>query len=105
MSNHLICLEKHIFFAVVLNRLLVIPSAKVDYEFNRVLDIDHIKKCFIREVVVTFEEFAKNDDHVKKLKVIGVTMNMLKTVWMEDVKKPTYRTFTAKADEVMPERR
>ncbi|KAI3707577.1 hypothetical protein L6452_26203 [Arctium lappa] len=30
MSNHLICLEKHMLFAAVLNRVLVIPSAK-DY--------------------------------------------------------------------------
>ncbi|KAI3727392.1 hypothetical protein L1987_67206 [Smallanthus sonchifolius] len=115
MSNHLICLEKHMFFAAVLNRVLVIPSAKVDYEFNRVLDIDHINKCLGREVVVTFEEFAErkknhlhidkvlcyfslpqpcyvDDEHVKKLKAIGVTMNDLKTVWTEDVKKPTDRT-------------
>ncbi|XP_076926816.1 O-fucosyltransferase 14-like [Bidens hawaiensis] len=115
MSNHLICLEKHMFFAAVLNRVLVIPSAKVDYEFNRVLDIDHINKCLGREVVLTFEEFAdrkKNrmhidkvlcyfslpqpcyvdDEHVKKLKAIGVTMSELKTVWTEDVKKPTDRT-------------
>ncbi|XP_076886882.1 O-fucosyltransferase 36-like [Bidens hawaiensis] len=115
MSNHLICLEKHMFFAALLNRVLVIPSAKVDYEFNRVLDIDHINKCLGREVVLTFEEFAdrkKNrmhidkvlcyfslpqpcyvdDEHVKKLKAIGVTMNELKIVWTEDVKKPTDRT-------------
>ncbi|KAD4889440.1 hypothetical protein R6Q59_037202 [Mikania micrantha] len=116
MSNHLICLEKHMFFAAVLNRVLVIPSAKVDYEFNNVLDIDHINKCLGRQVVVTFEEFAErkkshvhidkvlcyfslpqpcyiDDDHVKKLKAIGVTMNELKTVWTdEDVKKPTDRT-------------
>ncbi|XP_071710613.1 O-fucosyltransferase 36-like [Rutidosis leptorrhynchoides] len=115
MSNHLICLEKHMFFAAVLNRVLVIPSAKVDYEFSRVLDIDHINKCVGTEVVVTFEEFAErkknhmhvdkvlcyfslpqpcyvDDDHVKKLKAIGVSMSELKTVWTEDVKKPTDRT-------------
>ncbi|XP_021984583.1 O-fucosyltransferase 36 isoform X2 [Helianthus annuus] len=115
MSNHLICLEKHMFFAAVLNRVLVIPSAKVDYEFNRVLDIDHINRCLGREVAVTFENFAErkknrlhidtvlcyfslpqpcyvDDEHVKKLKALGVTMNELKTVWTEDVKKPTDRT-------------
>lgn len=115
MSNHLICLEKHMFFAAVLNRVLVIPSAKVDYEFSRVLDIDHINKCLGREVVVTFEEFAErkknhmhidkvlcyfslpqpcyvDDEHVKKLKALGVTMSELKTVWTEDVKKPSDRT-------------
>lgn len=115
MSNHLICLEKHMFFAAVLNRVLVIPSARVDYEFSRVLDIDHINKCLGREVVVTFEEFAErkknhmhidkvlcyfslpqpcyvDDDHVKKLKALGVSLSELKTVWTEDVKKPTDRT-------------
>ncbi|CAH1422931.1 unnamed protein product [Lactuca virosa] len=115
MSNHLICLEKHMFFAAVLNRILIIPSSKVDYEFNRVLDIDHINKCLGREVVITFEEFSErkknhmhidkvlcyfsspqpcyvDDEHVKKLKAIGVSMSELKTVWTEDVKKPTDRT-------------
>ncbi|KAL7604805.1 hypothetical protein Lser_V15G17769 [Lactuca serriola] len=115
MSNHLICLEKHMFFAAVLNRILIIPSSKVDYEFNRVLDIDHINKCLGKEVVITFEEFSdrkKNhmhidkvlcyfsspqpcyvdDEHVKKLKAIGVSMSELKTIWTEDVKKPTDRT-------------
>ncbi|CAK9149911.1 unnamed protein product [Ilex paraguariensis] len=60
MSNHLICLEKHMFFAAVLSRVLVIPSSKVDYEFSRVLDINHINKCLGSKVVVTFEEFAEN---------------------------------------------
>lgn len=115
MSNHLICLEKHMYFAAVLNRVLIIPSSKVDYEFNRVLDINHINRCLGKEVVITFEEFAErkknhmhidkvlcyfslpqpcyvDDEHVKKLKAIGVSMSDPKTVWTEDVKKPTDRT-------------
>ncbi|THG05672.1 hypothetical protein TEA_013322 [Camellia sinensis var. sinensis] len=115
MSNHLICLEKHMFFAALLNRVLVIPSPKVDYEFSRVLDIDHINKCLGKKVVVTFEEFAeakKNHLHidkfmcyfsspepcfmdaerVKKLKSLGISMNKLEPAWVEDVKKPTKRT-------------
>ncbi|XP_016466192.1 O-fucosyltransferase 36 [Nicotiana tabacum] len=115
MSNHLICLEKHMFFAALLNRILVIPSSKVDYEFNRVLDVDHINKCLGREVVVTYEEFAErrkshvhidkficyfsqpqpcflDDERVKKLKSLGVSMNKLEVAWSEDVKKPKKRT-------------
>ncbi|XP_009796491.1 O-fucosyltransferase 36 [Nicotiana sylvestris] len=115
MSNHLICLEKHMFFAALLNRVLVIPSSKVDYEFNRVLDVDHINKCLGREVVVTYEEFAErrkshvhidkiicyfsqpqpcflDDERVKKLKSLGVSMNKLEVAWNEDVKKPKKRT-------------
>ncbi|XP_016468143.1 O-fucosyltransferase 36-like [Nicotiana tabacum] len=115
MSNHLICLEKHMFFAALLNRILVIPSSKVDYEFNRVLDVDHINKCLGREVVVTYEEFAErrkshvhidkiicyfsqpqpcflDDERVKKLKSLGVSMNKLEVAWNEDVKKPKKRT-------------
>ncbi|KAJ8560141.1 hypothetical protein K7X08_004199 [Anisodus acutangulus] len=115
MSNHLICLEKHMFFAALLNRILIIPSSRVDYEFRRVLDIDHINKCLGRTVVVTFEEFAKSrkghmhidkficyfsqpqpcfldDEHVKKLKSLGVTMNKLEAAWDEDVKIPNPRT-------------
>lgn len=115
MSNHLICLEKHMFFAALLNRVLVIPSTKVDYEFHRVLDIDHINKCLGRKAVVTFEEFSEakkkhlhidkfvcyfslpqlcfmDDERVKKLKALGVSMNKLEPAWVEDVKKPTKRT-------------
>ncbi|CAK9144694.1 unnamed protein product [Ilex paraguariensis] len=115
MSNHLICLEKHMFFAAVLSRVLVIPSSKVDYEFSRVLDIDHINKCLESKVVVTFEEFVENkknhvhidrfkcyfsspqpcfmdDEHVKKLKGLGISMNKLESAWVEDAKKPRKRT-------------
>lgn len=115
MSNHLICLEKHMFFAALLNRVLVIPSSKVDFEFQRVLDIDHINKCLGRKVVVTFEEFAESkknhvhidrfmcyfsaprpcfmdDERVKKLKGSGVSMNKIEAVWKEDVKNPKQRT-------------
>ncbi|GAA0153106.1 glycosyltransferase [Lithospermum erythrorhizon] len=115
MSNRLICLEKHMFFAAVLNRVLVIPSSKVDYEFKRVLDIEHINKCLGRKVVVTFEEFAESkkshlhidrfvcyfslpqpcyadDDHVKKLKSLGVSMSKIESAWVEDVKKPSQKT-------------
>ncbi|KAL1811393.1 hypothetical protein ACET3Z_021458 [Daucus carota] len=115
MSNHLICLEKHMFFAAVLDRVLVIPSLKVDYDFSHVLDVEHINKCLGRKVVVTFDEFAEakknhlhidkficyvslptpcfvDDDHLKKLKGLGVSFNKLDTPWDENVKKPTVRT-------------
>ena len=115
MSNHLICLEKHMFFAALLNRILVIPSSKFDYEYNRVLDIEHINKCLGRKVVVTFEEFAESkknrihidrvlcyfslpqpcyvdDEHVRKLKSLGISMGKLEPAWVEDIKKPKKRT-------------
>ncbi|PIN13738.1 Peptide-O-fucosyltransferase [Handroanthus impetiginosus] len=114
MSNHLICLEKHMFFAALLNRILVIPSSKVDYEFHRVLDIEHINKCLGRKVVVTFEGFAESkknhmhvdkfmcyfslpqpcymdDERVKKLKGLGLSLSKVEAVWKEDVKKPNKR--------------
>ncbi|KAK4736263.1 hypothetical protein R3W88_010524 [Solanum pinnatisectum] len=115
MSNHLICLEKHMFFAALLNRILVIPSSKVDYEFRRVLDVDHINKCLGREVIVTYDEFAErqkshlhidkflcyfsqpqpcflDEERVKKLKSLGISMNKLEGAWNEDVKNPKKRT-------------
>lgn len=115
MSNHLICLEKHMFFAAVLGRILVIPSHKVDYEFSRVLDIEHINKCLGKKVVVTYEEFVEakkkdlhinrficyfsqpekcyiDEDHVKKLKSLGLSVPKLESPWEEDVKKPKKRT-------------
>ncbi|KAI3871231.1 hypothetical protein MKW98_015131 [Papaver atlanticum] len=113
MSNHLICLEKHMFFAALLDRVLVIPSSKVDYLYSRVLDIEHINKCFGRKVVISFEEFEEtkknhlhidrficyvslpqpcyvDDERVKKLKGLGLSMGKLETAWVdEDIKKPS----------------
>ncbi|GAB4849977.1 O-fucosyltransferase 36, variant 2 [Ancistrocladus abbreviatus] len=115
MSNHLICLEKHMFFAAVMNRVLVIPSSKVDYQYNRVLDVERINSCVGRKVVITFEEFYEmkkkdmridkficyfslpqhcyvDEDHVKKLKALGLSIPKLESPWTEDVKNPSKRT-------------
>ncbi|GLT59977.1 hypothetical protein SLA2020_327700 [Shorea laevis] len=115
MSNHLICLEKHIFFAALLNRILVIPSSKFDYQYSRVLDIEHINSCLGREVVISFEKFVEtkknhphidkficyfsspqlcyvDDEHVKKLKGLGLSMGKLEAPWKEDVAKPNKKT-------------
>ncbi|XP_061980878.1 O-fucosyltransferase 36-like [Populus nigra] len=115
MSNHLICLEKHMFFAALLNRVLVIPSSRFDYQYNRVLDIEHVNDCLGRKVVVTFEEFVEimknkphidrffcyfsdptpcyvDEEHVKKLKGLGVSMGKLESPWKEDIKKPSKLT-------------
>ncbi|KAJ4799468.1 O-fucosyltransferase family protein [Rhynchospora pubera] len=75
MSNHLICLEKHMFFAALLDRILILPSPKVDYEYSHVLDIEHINKCFGRKVVMTFEEYEQEKKGSK-----------LEAVWPEDAK-------------------
>ncbi|KAL6140583.1 hypothetical protein ACLB2K_058882 [Fragaria x ananassa] len=115
MSNHLICLEKHMFFAALLNRILVIPSSKVDYQYSTVLDIEHINKCIGRKVVATFEELAEekknhihigrficyfskptlcyvDDEHLKKLKALGISYKSREPAWGEDVKKPSKKT-------------
>ncbi|KAF3963006.1 hypothetical protein CMV_012549 [Castanea mollissima] len=115
MSNHLICLEKHMFFAALLNRVLVIPSSKFDYQYDRVLDFDHINKCLGRKVIVSFEDLLaakKNhlhidrlfcyfslpqpcyldEEHIKKLKSLGVSMGKPEPIWKEDIKNPNKRT-------------
>ena len=115
MSNHLICLEKHMFFAALLDRVLVIPSHKVDYQYDRVLDIDHINKCLGRKVVMSFEEFANVEKHhmhvnkflcyfslpqpcfldeerLRKLKSLGLSFGKPEPVWEEDTRKPKKRT-------------
>ncbi|KAL3618189.1 O-fucosyltransferase 36 [Castilleja foliolosa] len=115
MSNHLICLEKHMLFAALLDRVLVIPSPKDDYQYDRVIDINHINKCLGKKVVVAYEEFQESnknhmrvdkflcyfslpqpcfvdDDHVKKLTDLGLTLSKIEAVWEEDVKEPKKRT-------------
>ncbi|KAK7349351.1 hypothetical protein VNO77_06656 [Canavalia gladiata] len=115
MSNHLICLEKHMFFAALLNRVLVIPSSKVDFQYDRVVDIDHINKCLGKKVVVSFEEFSNvkkghlhidkflcyfsqpqpcylDDERLKKLSSLGLSMSKPVAVWDEDTRTPKRKT-------------
>ncbi|CAL1399557.1 unnamed protein product [Linum trigynum] len=116
MSNHLICLEKHMFFAALLNRVLVFPSNRFDYHYSRVLDIDHINACLGSKLVLNFEEFEEmrkdrlridkficyfsaptpcyvDEDHVKKLKALGISVgSKLESPWKEDIRKPGKRT-------------
>ncbi|XP_038899988.1 O-fucosyltransferase 36-like [Benincasa hispida] len=115
MSNHLICLEKHMFFAAILNRVLVIPSSKVDYQYSRVLDVDHVNNCLGRKVVISFDEFSEiqkkrlqidkffcyfskpdhcylDEEHVKQLNNIGVSTAKLESPWDENIKNPIDRT-------------
>ncbi|KAF8664556.1 hypothetical protein HU200_054738 [Digitaria exilis] len=107
MSNHLICLEKHMFMAAVLGRILVVPSPKVDYPYDRVLDINNINDCIGRKVVITYEEFVEkrkkvsidqficyvasppcflDEDHIKKLKGLGISLGKIEAAWPEDAK-------------------
>ncbi|ESQ43558.1 hypothetical protein EUTSA_v10013133mg [Eutrema salsugineum] len=117
MSNHLICLEKHMFFAALLDRVLVIPSSKFDYQYDRVIDIDRINTCLGRNVVVSFDQFKEkakknrpridrficyfsspqlcyvDEEHIKKLKSLGISIDgKLDSPWSEDIKKPSKKT-------------
>ncbi|CAN6219311.1 unnamed protein product [Urochloa humidicola] len=107
MSNHLICLEKHMFMAALLGRTLVVPSLKVDYQYDKVLDIHHINDCIGRKVVITYEEFVEkrkkvsidqficyvasppcflDEEHIKKLKGLGISLGKIEAAWPEDAK-------------------
>lgn len=108
MSNHLICLEKHMFMAALLGRTLIFPSHRLDYKYDEVLDLDHINKCFGRKVVVSYDEFVEmkknklkidrlicyvssppcylDDEHIKRLKNEGITLGKIEAAWPEDAK-------------------
>ncbi|CAH8306216.1 unnamed protein product [Eruca vesicaria subsp. sativa] len=121
MSNHLICLEKHMFFAALLKRVLVIPSHRFDYHYSRIIDIDRINTCVGRKVVVSFEEFWKSrkkqhhhhvhinrficyfskpepcyvdKEHFAKLKALGITIGgKVDSPWEEeDIARPSNKT-------------
>jgi len=85
----------------------VVPSQKVDYQYERVLDIDHINDCIGRKVVITYEEFVEkrkkvsidqficyiasppcflDEDHIKKLKGLGISLGKIEAAWPEDAK-------------------
>ncbi|KAK3127470.1 hypothetical protein QOZ80_7AG0573850 [Eleusine coracana subsp. coracana] len=107
MSNHLICLEKHMFMAALLGRILVVPSQKVDYHYDNVLDINHINDCIGRKVVISYEEFTEkrkkvsidqficyatsppcflDEEHIKKLKGLGISLGKIEAAFPEDAK-------------------
>lgn len=112
MSNHLICLEKHMFFAALLNRILVLPSPKFDYQYEHSLDIQHMKDCLGSNTIMTFEEFYNkkrdhlhidrlicymasppcymDDDHVRKFKGLGWSIGKTEVAWPEDSKLKSY---------------
>ncbi|KAG0484074.1 hypothetical protein HPP92_012158 [Vanilla planifolia] len=106
MSNHLICLEKHMLIAALLGRVLVFPSHKLDYNYSQVLDINHINECLDREVVISYDNFVGNmknklkidkflcyiasppcyldEEHIKRLKNMGISMGKIEAAWPED---------------------
>ncbi|CAA6655788.1 unnamed protein product [Spirodela intermedia] len=110
------CLHKHMFFAALLGRVLVLPSPKVDYHYERVIDVDHINKCLGEKVVISFEEFSEimknqmhidrficymasppcfvDEEHAKRLKGMGLSLSKLEAAWPEDAKlnQPKKRT-------------
>lgn len=96
------------FFAALLERTLILPSPKFDYQYDRVLDINHINECFGRKVVMNFDEFSEmkkksmridrficymasppcflDEEHLKKLKNLGISLGKIDVAWPEDAK-------------------
>ncbi|KAL2345978.1 hypothetical protein Fmac_007263 [Flemingia macrophylla] len=114
MSNRLVCLEKHMLLAALLKRLLVIPRWK---EYERVLDMEHMNKCVGSKVeaVVSLQELKLKkkrvhvnvhmlcyfslpepchleEEHLRKLKGLGLSMSRPIAVWEEDARKPKKRS-------------
>lgn len=104
-SNRLICIEKHMFVAALLERTLVLPSPKVDYNYERVLNISHIQNCLGgNDTLITFDDFSDSrhghlhvnrflcymhnchldEDHEEKLKKLGVSWDKMEDVWPEE---------------------
>lgn len=102
-------------FAALLDRVLVIPSSSVDYDYRKVLDIEHVNECVGQKVVVTFHEFSKakrshlhidrficyfslpelcyvDKEHLKRIKSLGISIGKIKPVWVEDIRHPVKRT-------------
>lgn len=67
-SNHLICIEKHMFIAALLGRTLILPSPNFDYNYERVLNISHMQNCLEKNnTIMTFNDFL--DSHGGKLHI------------------------------------
>lgn len=101
MTNHFICLQKHVYFGALLNRTLVLPHEDLDYKYEHLLDITHMKKCLGNNRVMTFKEFEaireKNlyintlicylhdcyfdKDHQRKWETLGFTFGPRRDAW------------------------
>jgi peptide-O-fucosyltransferase len=72
-----------------------------------VLDISHINDCIGRKVVITYEDFVEkrkkvsidqficyatsppcflDEDHIKRLKGLGISLGKIEATWPEDAK-------------------
>ena len=110
VTNHLICLQKHMLFGALLNRTLVLPHESLDYKYAHLLDIAHIKKCLGDNRVISFEEFEErtrnkslhinklicympncyfDSDHQAKWKTLGFTFGDRQDAWPSDDLKAT----------------
>lgn len=110
-SNHLICIEKHMFIAALLGRTLILPSPDFDYNYERVLNISHIQNCLEKNnVIMTFSDYLdshKGRLHIdrflcymhdcyldkeaeEKLKKIGITWDKKEDVWPKDPRFPSH---------------
>ncbi|MCO5571320.1 hypothetical protein L7F22_025058 [Adiantum nelumboides] len=110
-SNHLVCIEKHMFFAALLGRKLILPSSDFDYNYERVLNISHIKTCLGKgDKIITFSDFLHDHngrlhvnrficymhdcyldkDHEEKLKRLGVSWEKKEEVWPHDPDYPSH---------------
>lgn len=59
VTNHLICLHKHMYMAALLNRTLVLPPGSLDYKYEHLLDIAHLQHCLGNSSIITFTAFEQ----------------------------------------------
>jgi peptide-O-fucosyltransferase len=105
VTNHLVCLRKHMYFGALLKRMLVLPPGSLDYKYAHLLDIAHLQQCLgsssNSSAVMTFEDFeavrAKNlhigklicympdcyfdRDHQSKWEALGFTFGARQDAW------------------------
>lgn len=63
ITNHLICLRKHMYIAALLNRTLVLPPRTLDYQYEHLLDIAHLQHCLGKSTIISFEAFRHENNH------------------------------------------
>lgn len=63
VTNHLICLRKHMYIAALLNRTLVLPPRTLDYQYEHLLDIAHLQHCLGNSTIIPFEAFRHENNH------------------------------------------
>lgn len=73
-SNRLLCIQRYLKFAGLLNRTLIIDTMKLEgtvhhYNWSILVDFTHLKQCYGPKAVVTTQEYMEQRNGEKLVSI------------------------------------